>query len=179
MVAQYNETARRLGLSPEQMRGVRGDLLGGDEAAGEAVAGPEFAGFDAAVISMALHHVADPASMLRALADRLAPGGSLVIIDWVMPDVLPDPALGGHPHHKYGHGHGHGHGHAHGDAHAHAHDHAVSHTITRPGFREEEMRSMLAEAGLLDYGYILHPERSKLGQFGEQQMFVARAKRAD
>ncbi|KAK4239024.1 methyltransferase domain-containing protein [Achaetomium macrosporum] len=86
MVEQYNDTARHLGLSPEQMRGVRGNLLeDGEFAAG----GPEFTGFHIAVMSMALHHVADPAGMIKKLAERLAPGGSLVIVDWVTPKSPP------------------------------------------------------------------------------------------
>ncbi|POR35305.1 Putative methyltransferase, partial [Tolypocladium paradoxum] len=144
MVEQYNDTARRLGLSPEQMHGVRGDLLND----AEAVDGPELTGFHVAVMSMALHHVADPAGMVKKLADRLATGGSLVIVDWVEHGRTP-PGMPVHP---------------------------ASHTITRHGFREDEMRTMFAEAGLSDYGYLLHPQRSRMPSGGEQQLFFARGR---
>lgn len=172
MVEQYNKTARGLGLWPDRMYAVRGDLL----ADGESRHAEDLAGFDVAVMSMALHHVADPADMVRKLAARLAPGGSLVIVDWLL--------LDDRHRHSHSNGHGHGHGHRHGHGHGHSHgsmpspngQHPAAHTVTRHGFTEEEMRSMFAGAGLVDYAFRLHPERSKV-PFGEdQQLFFARGK---
>ncbi|KAK4232792.1 methyltransferase domain-containing protein [Achaetomium macrosporum] len=153
MVEQYNATARHLGLSPEQMRGIRGSLLEeGDVAADD----PEFTGFHIAVTSMALHHIADPATMIKKLAERLAPGGSLVIVDFVTPESPPPDQ----PHH-------------------HHHHHPAAHTITRHGFSEKEMSDMFADAGLSDFSFRLHPETSKV-PWGEtwvtQRVFFARGK---
>jgi len=145
MVGVYNDAARRLGLTSEQMRAVRADLLAEDT---EAVDGPEFTGFHVVVMSMALHHVADPAKMIERLAGRLAPGGSLVIVDWVEHGSTP-PGQPVHP---------------------------AAHTVTRHGFKEEEIRSMFADAGLSDYDYLQHPQKSKVPSGGEQQLFFARGK---
>ncbi|GJN72616.1 methyltransferase domain-containing protein [Purpureocillium lilacinum] len=144
MVEQYNDTARRLGLPTEKMHGTRGDLLND----ADAINGPEFRDFNATLMSMALHHVADPAKMIKNLAERLAPGGSLVIIDWVSHGRTP-PGQTPHP---------------------------ASHTVTRHGFSEEEMKAMFADAGLSDFGYLLHPQRSRMPMGGEQQLFFARAR---
>ncbi|UNI23712.1 hypothetical protein JDV02_009514 [Purpureocillium takamizusanense] len=144
MVEQYNDTARHLGLSADKMHGVRGDLLNDTVA----MSGSELSGFDAVLMSMALHHVADPAKMIKKLAERLALGGSLVIIDWISHARTP---AGQTPH-------------------------PASHTITRHGFSEEEMQAMFTDAGLSDFGYLLHPQRSKMPMGGEQQLFFARAR---
>jgi SAM-dependent methyltransferase len=153
MVELYNATATQLGLSAAQMRGVRADLL--DESGpGDtclALAGDEpgeFANFHMAVMSMALHHVADPAKMVAKLAERLAPGGSLVIIDWLAHGSTPEGGV----------------------------VHPAAHTITRHGFAEEEVRGMFAEAGLGEFGFLLHPETSRVPGGGEQQLFFARGK---
>jgi SAM-dependent methyltransferase len=147
MVKQYENTARLLGLSPEQMHGVRGDLLADED--NSETDSPEFADFNVAVISMALHHVADPATMVRKLAERLQPSGSLVIVDWVADEAtLPMPS-----------------------------EHPAAHTVTRHGFSEDQIRSMFVEAKMVDYEYLLNPERSKVPSWGEPQLFLARAKR--
>lgn len=129
MVEQYNKTAHNLGLSPEQMRGVQGNLLEDGQFAAD---GPEFTGFHVAVVSMALHHIADPAAMIKKLAERLAPGGSLVIVDFVTPESLPPP------------------------------HHPAAHTVTRHGFTEKEMGEMFADAGLVEYSFRLHPQTSRV-----------------
>ncbi|UNI18567.1 hypothetical protein JDV02_004827 [Purpureocillium takamizusanense] len=88
MVTQYNTLAEKAGFPPETMRAVHGDLLDGDatpspELAETAAATAEFSGFDLAVMSLALHHVADVDAMVQRLADRLVDGGVLVIVDWM------------------------------------------------------------------------------------------------
>jgi SAM-dependent methyltransferase len=146
MVEQYNETARQLGLSPEQMRGVQGNLLELEKDGPLAAADdPEFTGFHVAVVSMALHHVADPPALIKKLVERLAPGGSLVIVDWVTPEG-PSP------------------------------DHPAAHTVTRHGFNEKEMEEMFADAGLSDCSFKLHPQRSRMPWGEAQQVFYARGK---
>lgn len=173
MVARYNDAARQLGLFPDKMRAVRGDLLAdtcpadmttttasliaspGPESEPDDFSESESGGdlkFDVAVVSMALHHVADPAELVRRLAERyLAPGGSLVVVDWVAHGPgEPEPE----PHHH--------------------HHHPAAHTITRHGFAEAEMRDMFAAAGLGNYAYLLHPRKSAVPAAGELQLFAAR-----
>ncbi|KAF2128300.1 S-adenosyl-L-methionine-dependent methyltransferase [Dothidotthia symphoricarpi CBS 119687] len=144
MVDQYNATALSLNLKPEQMHGVRGNILENDET----LNGSEFQRFDVAIMSMALHHVEDPAAMVKKLTERLVPGGSLVIIDW-----LP-------------------HGEKAGEQGMRSHSHLISHY----GFSEAEMQDMYAQAGLGDFGFLLHPEQSEILGGGMNQLFFARGK---
>lgn len=44
---------------------------------------PKLFDFDAAIISMALHHVQDPSKLLKRLQQRVKRGGSIVVIDWL------------------------------------------------------------------------------------------------
>jgi SAM-dependent methyltransferase len=144
MVEQYNATALRLDLTPEQMHGVRGNILENDKV----LNGSEFQHFDVAIMSMALHHVEDPAAMVKKLTERLVPGGSLVIIDWL---PYGEKVVGqeGHP---------------------------SMATITHFGFSEEEMHDIFAQAGLEDFGFLLHPERSDIPGGGTNQLFFARGR---
>lgn len=146
MVEQYNAAALGHGIPRAQMHAVQGDLLANSESLND----PDISGFHVIVMSMALHHVEDPAQMISKLAERLKSDGSLVIIDWVTP---AEGGLFGPP------------------------DFPAAHTVTRHGFKEEEIRKMFTAAGL-SLGYLLHPRRSKvppeLG--GEQQLFFARGR---
>lgn len=202
MAAEYNRTAARAGVPAARMRAVVGDLLGGggtDEAEtqkGDAGAGapeedfaaPEWTGFDLIAMSMALHHVHDPARMVAVLAARLAPGGTLVLVDFVAAEESGCRPLGGHGG-EHGHGHGHGHDHGPGPAqeeeeeenppHQQRKPHPSDGTISRHGFRTAEVRAYCAAAGLADVEFRL-PARTPLPEAmgGEQQLFVARARRA-
>lgn len=86
MVSQYHAEAAKAGHPAEKMRAVVGDITADTDAAdgndANELDGPEWRGFDLAVISMALHHVADPAAAVRKLAERLAPGGTLLVLDF-------------------------------------------------------------------------------------------------
>ena len=147
MVAQYNAAAQSHGLSPDRMRAVQGDLLAGSGPLDD----PDLSDFDVAVISMALHHVEDPEMMVKKLAERLRPGGSLVVVDRLVPAGTGPPLPASFP---------------------------AAHTVTRQGFGEEEILGMFAAAGLSDHGFLLYPRLSKvppeLG--GDQQLFFARGK---
>ena len=49
---------------------------------------PSWFEFDVAIISMALHHVADPIKMLTDLRKRIRSGGVLVVVEWVSKEYL-------------------------------------------------------------------------------------------
>lgn len=82
-VERYNDEAGRLfadgGETRRRMFAVHGDLYHPSPE----MTGPEWEGFDLAVISMALHHVKDPVDMLRRLKERLRPGGTLVVVEFL------------------------------------------------------------------------------------------------
>ncbi|CAH0019742.1 unnamed protein product [Clonostachys rhizophaga] len=156
MVAQYNARAASEGYSQDKMHAVHGDLITADTAASDHIINtPEYNDFDLAVISLALHHVENPQQMVSKLADRLADGGVLLIIDWVSPSesgcqpLLPPP------------------------------DSDVQHTVSRMGFEEKEVRGYFEQAGLSSIGWRWCSEKSKLPEElgGQAQLFMARAER--
>ena len=152
MVEQYNNVAQKQELPRDKMYAVQGDLLTDPDHLKDR----DLYDFDVAVICMSLHHVEDAGKMVQKLAERLRPGGSLLIIDWVSPQesgcVLPPQAA----------------------------QLPAVHTITYQGFTEKQMLGMFEDAGLTDLSYRWHPERSKGPEeiLGEQQLFFARARKA-
>ena len=169
MVDKFNAEAREAGMSEAQMRAVRGDLLATvDGSLGD----PEFYGFDLAVMSMALHHVDDPKAIVASLVERVKPGGTVVIIDWIPSDDFP-PMDSSHDHHSLEtppnpHQH---HNHTHGHQH-----HSASHTLSTSGFSQSQMREMILEAGCRSSDFVLAASPSEVppGRTGQKQMFFAK-----
>ena len=167
MVDKFNAEAREAGMSEAQMRAVRGDLLA---PMGGLLGDPEFHGFDLAVMSMALHHVDDPKAMVARLVERVKPGGTVVVIDWIPSDDLP-PMDRSHGHHSHGtppnphHHHSHDHQH-----------HSASHTLSTSGFSQSQIREMFLEAGCRNSDFVLaaSPSIVPLGRTGQKQMFFAK-----
>ena len=154
MVDKFNIEAREAGMTEAQMRAVRGDLLAPSEGQLES---QEFYDFDLAVMSMALHHVEDPKIMIAKLIERLKPGGTVVIIDWIpsgraSSDTQADEKK---------------HGHA---------QHPGSHTITFDGFSKEQMHSFFREAGCSNNDYVLADSPSEVppDPTGQKQLFFAK-----
>ncbi|KAL8652053.1 MAG: hypothetical protein Q9210_002903 [Variospora velana] len=204
MVKAYNERAAEAGFKGEEMRAVRGNILfsssssssssattnnNGDE---ETFSGEEWWGFDVAVMSMALHHVASPSDAVKALVGRLRKGGKVVVVDWWLDSVVfhddGKEGAGHHAHHAHDHDHGHGH-HQHncgGEAekvagHAHNVVPGSEHTITRAGFGKEEMETMFKEAGCEGVEFRVFREETRLGDGGDavmQRMFIVRGTKA-
>ena len=128
--------------------------------------------------------------MLRRLLERLAPGGCVLIIDW-----LPSQRSGAGAGHEHGHSHSQGLGH-HDHGHHHHHHHGahtapepdsedemkpMRHTIAHDGFDEAKMRSLFEEAGLRDFGFVTLDEPLTLcfgGKSVEKTAFMARGRTA-
>lgn len=150
MVTQYNKLANEAGHPETKMHAVVGNLLDdGDDV-------PEgFETFDLIVMSMALHHVADPDLMIRRLSERLVEGGVLIVVDWVSHAESgcepPKPAA----------------------------DSPVRHTVSKHGFTEGEVEAGFRGAGLEGWGWRWFAERSTLpAEFGgEHQLFLARGRK--
>ena len=163
MVDKFNAQAREAGLSEDQMHAVRGDLLASAKSPLES---SEFYDFDLAVMSMALHHVDDPKTIIAKLVERLKPGGIVVIIDWIPSGRFPFESHGNH-----------GHEHSHGEKKNLGHEqHGASHTISFDGFSREQMRDMFLEAGCSSSDYVLAaaPSEVPLDRTGQKQMFFAK-----
>ena len=157
MVEKFNSEAREAGMTEAQIRAVRGDLLAPIEGQLES---QEFYDFDLAVMSMALHHVEDPKIMIAKLVERLRPGGTVVIIDWIPSGRSSSDSHGSHADEKKD-GHG---------------QHASSHTITFDGFSKEEMHSFFREAGCSNNDYVLAASPSEVppDRKGQKHLFFAK-----
>ena len=170
MVKEYNARASSLGFSPAQMFATRGDLLA-RERPSPSIGGPDFYGFDLAVVDLAFHHFEDPALATKRLVERLRPGkGVLLIIDFVE--------------HEHG---------EHAGAHAAAH-HAVDReengggfsaalrTIAHHGFTRGQIEGMFKDAGCVDAEYVVLEEPLRFGDEMEGQertIFMIRGRRQD
>jgi SAM-dependent methyltransferase len=81
-VERFNIEARKL-VGEEngkaRMIAIQGDLTSPSSELMEA----EWFNFDIAIISMALHHVMDPISLLTRLRERVRRGGTIIVVDWV------------------------------------------------------------------------------------------------
>ena len=149
MVDIYNEKARNRGLSPEQMSAVQGNIVADDPSEESGLSSSKLFGFDMVGIANALHHMADPALAVRKLVERLKPGGTLLIVEFVG-DLHESPTSGGssghaHAHHEGQGGHHHHHGHDHGEAQQQSGGHA--HGVAHFGFSEQQLQKLLLDAG--------------------------------
>ena len=163
MVDKFNIEAREAGMTEARMRAVRGDLLAPIEGQLES---QEFYDFDLAVMSMALHHVEDPKIMIAKLVERLRPGGTVVIIDWI-PSGRPSSDSHGN----------HGNDHSQAEEKEHGHEqHPGSHTISFDGFSKEQMYNFFREAGCSNNDYVLAASPSEVppDPTGQKQLFFAK-----
>lgn len=78
MVTRYKELSALSSIPSVRAATARTGNLLVDE-----LEGPDLQGFSIAAICAALHHVADPASLITKLAGRLRAGGVLAVIDFV------------------------------------------------------------------------------------------------
>ncbi|KAL4762585.1 uncharacterized protein BDW70DRAFT_158563 [Aspergillus foveolatus] len=79
-VCRYNDEATKLLGDPHyRMFATQGDLYDPQPVVSEA----EWSGFDAAIISFALHHTKDPVEMLTRPRRRVRPGGTVIVLDFI------------------------------------------------------------------------------------------------
>lgn len=83
MLKEFDRLRTEAGHSEEKMRAVWGDLLDPAGTPGPELDGPEFRDFDVVAMGYALHHVDDTQNMIQKLSERLRPGGTLLIIDFI------------------------------------------------------------------------------------------------
>ncbi|CAG9976907.1 unnamed protein product [Clonostachys byssicola] len=165
MVAKYRATAEDLGLPESRMMAVQGNLLAHTvEATNPPLSQEQLSSFDLVAICMALHHVDDIELAIKRLAERLRPGGVLLVIDWATRDssaqdvrsAPPASAFGEHYKHK---------------------SHPASHTITHDSFTREQIFGLFEESGCEDSSFVLADRLSEVpgARTGSMQLFFARA----
>ena len=71
-----------------EMRAYQGNLCNPGDPNPPALASPEFFDFDIAAVGLGFHHFDDPKLAARRLAERLKPGGVLMILDFLPHDEL-------------------------------------------------------------------------------------------
>lgn len=120
MAKEYNKAAENQGIPRSEMVAYTGNLIDPSDPSPAALSGPEFYDFDIAAVGLGFHHFDDPALATRRLAERLKPGGVLLIIDF-------------EPHEHLHH---------------HHHDNPATKTVTHMGFSEADTKKMFEEAGV-------------------------------
>jgi SAM-dependent methyltransferase len=118
MVKEYNKSAENQGIPPSEMFAYTGNLLDPSDPSPAALSGPEFYDFGIAAVGLGFHHFDDPTLAAKRMAERLKPGGVLLIIDF-------------QPHEHLHH---------------HLHDHPAAKTVTHMGFSEVDIKTMFEEA---------------------------------
>lgn len=163
-VKRFNdETSRLLGGPNERMLAVQGDLTEPQPPITE----PEWFQFDAAIISMALHHVQDPTAFLTRLRQRTKREGSLVVIDWLQQSAEPS-SVGTEDEIRAA------------DRKYDAADmtRQAAGLKTWPGFSIHDIHADLQAAGCIGIEVIEHPEAIDVPKEkqGYSRMFIAKAK---
>ncbi|PHH78301.1 hypothetical protein CDD83_3997 [Cordyceps sp. RAO-2017] len=157
MLAQYRATAAEIGLSEAQARAVQGNLLAPNieaTATSPPLSEEQLSNFDMVAICMALHHVDDIELATRRLAQRLRPGGVLLIIDWATRDgsASETTPLQYQPH-------------------------PAAHTISHDSFTQDQILGLFQQAGCGDSRFVLADQLSDVpgALGGKMQLFFARA----
>lgn len=144
MVAEYNSRMEQLGIP--NASAVVGNFL--SETATPSVS--EYSGFSIAAVGLGFHHFHDSKLILARLAERVRPGGVVLILDW-LPTVRNDGKNGGA---KEDGGHDHG---QHKEQPEEEFKH-MRHTIAHNGFDREMMQKLYEDVGLVDYDFVTMDE---------------------
>ncbi|KAF2183040.1 S-adenosyl-L-methionine-dependent methyltransferase [Zopfia rhizophila CBS 207.26] len=156
-----NEATKLLGESHGRMFAIQGDLNYPQPVLSE----PEWSEFDAAIISMALHHVKDPVGFLARLRQRVKQDGALVVVDWLQQSSTTD---GSHAAERRG-----------GD---HKYDAADMAKLSQgpkiwPGFSIHDIHADMTAAGCTDVDVREYPEPIDAPEqmLGYDRIFIAKA----
>ncbi|MDI1491524.1 MAG: hypothetical protein OHK93_002733 [Ramalina farinacea] len=155
MVDRYNALASSPTPSTKDNKtitGIVGDLL--NPTPSPSLSSPDFYNFDIAGVCAGFHHFHSPALAIERLAERVKPGGVVLIVDFCLEDEegkwIPSRA---------------------------------DHTVTAHGFSEGTMRSVFGGAGLVEVGYSVMPGTVTLRMDGageggiERKVFLGRARK--
>ena len=122
-------------------------------------------------------HVDDPEAMVTKLVERLKPGGTVVIIDWVPSERALSQSNSSHSH-ENSHGYGTDSGLSRDGGPG---QHPGSYTVSFNGFTKEHMDGMFAKAQCSETDYVLAASSSEVppDPSGQKQMFFAKGTKHD
>ncbi|KGO74478.1 hypothetical protein PITC_099790 [Penicillium italicum] len=175
MLDNYRATAAELGLDESRMLAVQGNLLSPIVTPTRPpLSKEELDGFDLVAICMALHHVEDIALATKRLAERLRPGGVLLIIDWATRDLSNETEQQASVQTTSSISENH---------HNHHMDevvdpkHPAAHTISHHSFSQAQIFSLFEQAGCGESQFVLADRLSSVpgAPSGQLQLFWARA----
>lgn len=132
MVSVYNNTARSSNLPTTIAHAIIGNLLSPNPSdqpkpsPANGITEADLYNFDIAAIGLGFHHFHDHEGAIAKLAERLRPGGVLLIIDFT------EERKGGF---------------------ARDHKFVGQHTVKTFGFSEAQMKELFEDQGLCDVGY--------------------------
>lgn len=137
MVTRFNAAASAFGLSWAKAHAAVGDLSAPDEAVSAtpgdpALSSPDYSDFDVAIISLALHHVSNPAAVLSAIASRLKSDGVLIVVEGTNHEKLVEAA----------------------GQQGHDHERDAGKTINKEPLSEENLRTWFSAAGCDDAKFV-------------------------
>lgn len=162
-VTRFNNAATELlGDGSNRMFAIEGDLYDPSPT----IQTPEWHNFDVAITSMALHHFSGPVDMLRRLAQRVKPGGTVVVADWLNDMPLPRNSTGEKSTKPY-----------HPSQNADPDDMEERHgQKIWMGFTLESMKKCMDLAGLKGCEVRMHPGLSRMPESlgGDKQIFYAK-----
>lgn len=168
MLAKYRETAAELGLSEQQMKAVRGNLL-------KPVTDPteppttkeELSGFDLVAICMALHHVDGLELAIKCLAEKLRPGGVILVIDWAKLNAASASVTSESTKSSSR------------DNQQDQNPHPGAHTMSHESFTEDQVVVLFQQAGCNQSRFVLADKLTDVppAPSGKMQMFFAHAKK--
>ncbi|KAJ5187893.1 hypothetical protein N7449_010887 [Penicillium cf. viridicatum] len=182
MLEEYRATAAELGLDNSRMSAVQGNLLAPIVTpTTPPLSKEELDGFDLVAICMALHHVEDIALATKRLAERLRPGGVLLIVDWATRDLsnetkqqasVQTTPSSSEDHHNHDHNHHHNH-----VLEGIEPKHPAAHTISHDNFSQDQIFSLFEQAGCGESQFMLADRLSPVpgARSGQMQLFWARA----